>query len=86
MWGLGVVLYNLIMKNQPFLVRGKEAYEETVRKIKNVEYEQPTDAKMQDLLKRVFVLDPLIRCTVEDILNHPILKDYYSSTDDAVVE
>lgn len=74
------------MKNQPFLVRGKEAYEETVRKIKNVEYEQPTDAKMQDLLKRVFVLDPLIRCTVEDILNHPILKDYYSSTDDAVVE
>ncbi|MDP2438775.1 MAG: protein kinase [archaeon] len=63
-WSLGIVLYTMFSKQFPF---------RTVSDIIAGQYEDlpGSDPRLSDLLRRILVVDPDNRATLDDILNHP---------------
>ena len=76
-WSLGVILYELIIGKKPFLSK-KGDKGELFDKIKRVDYSFPKNSNIsesaKDLIKKIFVLDPKKRITLDGILNHDFLK------------
>ena len=76
-WSLGVILYELIFGKKPFLSK-KGDKGELFDKIKRVDYSFPKNSNIsesaKDLIKKIFVLDPKKRITLDGILNHDFLK------------
>ncbi|KAF2805668.1 serine/threonine-protein kinase-like protein [Mytilinidion resinicola] len=74
LWSLGVLTYEFLVGRAPFEDTGMM----TQRRICRVEYSIPAfvspDAK--DLIKRLLVLDPEKRITLDEIPNHPWIKKH----------
>lgn len=77
-WGVGVVLYHLLTKTQPFQVKGDDVYDRTISKIKLLDYKVPEnlDELAKRLLKAVFTIDPNERISVQEIMEHPYIRKY----------
>lgn len=77
-WGVGIILFNLMVRAQPFLVKGEDVYERTIDNIKNLRFALPADLDedARDLLGRVLVGDPAQRMSVRQIREHPFLRKH----------
>lgn len=71
-WGLGVIMYILFAKAQPFFVKGEMSYKMTRENIKNCnpKYPEAIPEPIKEILQKILVLNPLFRLTLIDILNH----------------
>jgi serine/threonine protein kinase len=67
-WSLGIVLYTMFSKKFPF---------RTVSDIIVGQYPELTDVDpgLSDLLKKILVVDPAARCTIEQVLSHPWMRE-----------
>lgn len=70
-WALGVILYGLTTGNLPF--KGSSCQEIKLQ-IMTANYQLPTNIEFsveyRDLISRIFIIDPLKRIKVNDILSH----------------
>lgn len=69
-WSLGVMLFQMVAGRLPFSEVNES---ETLTKIMDGHYEVPDNLspQLQDLLKKMIVVDPQHRITVDEILAHP---------------
>jgi len=74
-WSLGVICYTLIIGRPPFETNDTKA---TYRRILNVNYNFPTNVPIsddaKDFIKKILVLDPLKRPTLDELFEHPFIK------------
>lgn len=76
-WAIGVIVYTLIIGRPPFET---EDVKETYKRIKSNSYTYPTHVYVSDISKdfidRLLVIDPTKRLSVEEMKNHPFIKDF----------
>ncbi|XP_051160142.1 aurora kinase C [Leptopilina boulardi] len=70
LWGIGVLCYECLVGEPPFLAK---TYEDTYVKITKARYNCPSYVSegAQDLIKKLLVVDPDRRLSLDGILNHP---------------
>ena len=71
-WAIGVILYGLTVGSLPF--KGKSV-QEIKLSIMVANYQLPPKFDLsndyKDLISRIFIIDPMKRIKINDILNHP---------------
>ncbi|KAG0167242.1 hypothetical protein DFQ28_005948 [Apophysomyces sp. BC1034] len=69
-WSCGVILYALLTGHLPF---DDENIRQLLKKVKSGKYAMPDDISRnaQDLIRRILVVDPSKRLTMEQIMSHP---------------
>lgn len=74
-WSLGVVIYKLIIGENPFEA---ESVEDILCRIKTNDFEIPDNKYIsyhaENLIKSIFVQNPRKRISIEKILEHPFLN------------
>eukprot|EP00736_Rhodelphis_marinus_P013870 Rmarinus@m.14801 len=73
LWSLGVLLYEFVVGNPPFEARN---HSETYRRISKVDLKFPPNVSegCRDIITRLLVKDPQNRLRLEDVLEHPWIK------------
>lgn len=71
-WGLGCMLYTLLVGSPPFHTQHVKT---TLNKVINADYKIPLELSLQaqDLLQKLLCKDPTERITLKGILEHPFL-------------
>ncbi|XP_049867651.1 serine/threonine-protein kinase PLK4 [Pectinophora gossypiella] len=71
-WGLGCMLYTLLVGSPPFHTQHVKT---TLNKVINADYKIPSDLSVQaqDLLQKLLCKDPTKRITLKGIMDHPFL-------------
>merc|ERR1711918_138258 len=81
LWSLGVLLYVILSGCSPFCA---EEEEQLLKQVAEAKYEffenewKGISEEAKDLVRRLLVVDPLQRLKMEDMLEHPWLKDSIS--------
>lgn len=77
-WGLGCMLYTLLVGSPPFHTQHVKT---TLNKVINADYKIPLELSLQaqDLLQKLLCKDPTKRITLKGILEHPFLSNSQSS-------
>jgi len=74
-WSLGVIIYTLLIGRPPFETNDTKA---TYRRILKVNYTFPSTVPISDeakeLIKKILILDPAKRLTIDEILEDPFIK------------
>ncbi|CBH15562.1 SNF1-related protein kinases, putative [Trypanosoma brucei gambiense DAL972] len=75
-WSCGVILYTMLVGALPFEDTNVAAL---FQKIKKAEYLVPESVSPQahDLLRRMLVVNPLERATMEQVIQHPWVRPHY---------
>lgn len=73
-WGLGCMLYTLLVGSPPFHTQHVKT---TLNKVINADYKIPTGLSLQaqDLLQKLLCKDPTKRITLKGIMEHPYLSN-----------
>ncbi|KIW09359.1 uncharacterized protein PV09_00257 [Verruconis gallopava] len=87
-WSAGVVLFVMLTGYPPFnflvdtqgIVSEDQKLKGLFRAISRAEYKMPStlSAEAQDLIRRIFVVDPIKRINIEEVWNHPFIHKYDS--------
>lgn len=77
-WSCGVILYIMLSGKYPFEAQTINGLIQKVLK-GTVVYPKSMPPGAVDLLKRIFIVDPKKRITIENIKNHPWFKKNYGS-------
>jgi calcium-dependent protein kinase len=95
-WSIGVILYVMMTGVQPFLGRNQdEVFAHITRGVYDVKLldKQKCSEEVKDLIKKLLVLDPKHRLSLESALEHPWLiqhrdcdKDLKSTFDDGILD
>ena len=95
-WSIGVILYVMMTGVQPFLGRNQdEVFAHITRGVYDVKLldKQKCSEEVKDLIKKLLVLDPKYRLSLENALEHPWLtqhrdcdKDLKSTFDDGILD
>lgn len=74
-WGLGCMLYTLLVGSPPFHTQHIKT---TLNKVINADYKIPAELSIQaqDLLQKLLCKDPSRRITLKGIMEHPFLSNY----------
>jgi len=81
LWSLGVLLYVILSGCSPFCA---EEEEQLLKQVAEAKYEffenewKGISDEAKDLVRRLLVVDPLQRLKMDDMLEHPWLKDSVS--------
>ncbi|KAJ8725674.1 hypothetical protein PYW08_003857 [Mythimna loreyi] len=77
-WGLGCMLYTLLVGSPPFHTQHVKT---TLNKVINADYKIPLELSLQaqDLLQKLLCKDPTKRITLKGILEHPFLCNAQNS-------
>ena len=75
-WSAGVILYLMLVGDLPFDAPTPKELEEKIREA-HVSFPAKFPPGAQNLLKRIFVADPDIRCTMQELKRHPWFKENY---------
>lgn len=76
-WGLGIIMYELLTLDMPFkkmLINNDNLFKKVVAKSK-IKYPKHISEEAKDLMQRMFENDPRKRASIDEILQHPWLKD-----------
>uniref|UniRef100_A0AAF5D4C1 Aurora kinase n=1 Tax=Strongyloides stercoralis TaxID=6248 RepID=A0AAF5D4C1_STRER len=78
-WSLGILIFEMICGKTPF--RGN-CMKDTFFKIRSGRFHMPCDINDQakDLIKRLLKKDPRRRINLNDVLNHPWIKMYFTKS------
>lgn len=78
-WGLGCMLYTLLVGSPPFHTQHVKT---TLNKVINADYKIPMELSLpaQDLLQKLLCKDPTKRITLMGILEHPFLNSAQSTS------
>ena len=76
-WSSGVILYNMVSGENPFYHSNKAIAINNILNA-NIEYPSYFSSSLVDLLKHIFVTQPKLRYTIENIKNHPWFKIDYN--------
>lgn len=73
-WGLGCMLYTLLVGSPPFHTKHVKT---TLNKVINADYKIPAELSIQaqDLLQKLLCKDPSRRITLKGIMEHPFLNN-----------
>lgn len=73
-WGLGCMLYTLLVGSPPFHTQHVKT---TLNKVINADYKIPSELSIQaqDLLQKLLCKDPTKRITLKGIIEHPFLNN-----------
>eukprot|EP01017_Pseudomicrothorax_dubius_P030296 TRINITY_DN3767_c0_g2_i2.p1 TRINITY_DN3767_c0_g2~~TRINITY_DN3767_c0_g2_i2.p1 ORF type:complete len:271 (-),score=44.11 TRINITY_DN3767_c0_g2_i2:68-880(-) len=75
-WSLGNILYTLLIGTLPF---ASQDVKSTYTKIRNQDYDFPMEIPLsdsaKDMIRKILVVDPSQRPTLEDIMKHPFLNN-----------
>ena len=82
-WSAGVTLYYMLSGSQPFRAYSLKDMEKKVVKGDFEEIKDISD-EANDLIKKMLVVDPDKRITINEILNHPWLKEYRANASSAL--
>ena len=74
-WSAGVILYYMISGQRPFNTKKDDEIEKLILKGEYKELNNNISKDVKDLINRMIVINPKERITIEEILNHPWLKD-----------
>ncbi|KOB74646.1 Polo-like kinase 4 [Operophtera brumata] len=71
-WGLGCMLYTLLVGSPPFHTQHVKT---TLNKVINADYKIPAELSIQaqDLLQKLLCKDPTKRITLKEVLDHPFI-------------
>jgi len=79
-WSIGVICYTLLIGRPPFETNDPKA---TYRRILKNNYTFPSSVSVseeaKDLIKKILVTEPTMRPSLDDILQHPFVKNHSSS-------
>ncbi|XP_045783516.1 serine/threonine-protein kinase PLK4 isoform X1 [Maniola jurtina] len=77
-WGLGCMLYTLLVGSPPFHTKHVKT---TLNKVINADYKIPGELSVQaqDLLQKLLCKDPSTRITLKGILEHPFLNNCFTN-------
>ena len=80
-WALGVILFAMLSGNFPFFHDDKQVMFECIvyglySFSDNKEVWSQISLEAKDLIKKILVVDPEKRCSIQDMLNHPWLRKY----------
>lgn len=77
-WGLGCMLYTLLVGRPPFHTQHVKT---TLNKVINADYSIPPELSVpaQDLLQKLLCKDPTKRITLKEIMEHPFLTNTSTS-------
>ncbi|XP_013195952.1 serine/threonine-protein kinase PLK4 [Amyelois transitella] len=80
-WGLGCMLYTLLVGSPPFHTQHVKT---TLNKVINADYKIPDGLSLQaqDLLQKLLCKDPTKRITLKEIMEHPFLKSSCNAKQD----
>lgn len=83
-WGLGIMMYTLLVGRPPFDTDGVAS---TLRKVVSSELMIPINMSVEarDLLDKLLQKDPNYRIRLDDVLRHPFMRKYLPEVDTAVV-
>ena len=74
-WSFGVILYTMLIGRPPFET---QEIKQTYKRIKAINYQFPENVQVskeaKDLIKRILVLDPYERPSIEECLDHPFFN------------
>jgi polo-like kinase 1 len=74
-WSIGVICYTLLIGRPPFETNDTKT---TYRKILKANYAFPSNViiseNAKDLIKKILILDPAKRPTLDEVLEHPFIK------------
>lgn len=78
-WGLGCMLYTLLVGSPPFHTQHIKT---TLNKVINADYKIPPELSIQaqDLLQKLLCRDPIKRITLKGIMEHPFLNNMNGNT------
>lgn len=78
-WSSGVVLYSLLTKKMPFNGQNQP---QIMEKVVSGNYDIPNHLSIQclNLIRKILVVDPLFRLTIEEIIQHPWLTETVQSS------
>jgi 5'-AMP-activated protein kinase catalytic alpha subunit len=83
-WSSGVILYNMVSGENPFYHYDKAININNILNA-NIEYPSYFSDSLIDLLKHIFITQPKLRYTIEDIKNHPwFQKDFININDNTI--
>lgn len=73
-WGLGCMLYTLLVGSPPFHTQHVKT---TLNKVINADYKIPTEISIhaQDLLQKLLCKDPRKRITLKEVMEHPFVSN-----------
>ncbi|XP_023947816.2 serine/threonine-protein kinase PLK4 [Bicyclus anynana] len=77
-WGLGCMLYTLLVGSPPFHTKHVKT---TLNKVINADYKIPAELSIQaqDLLQKLLCKDPSRRITLKGIMEHPFLNNCFTN-------
>ncbi|XP_072943660.1 serine/threonine-protein kinase PLK4 [Epargyreus clarus] len=80
-WGLGCMLYTLLVGSPPFHTQHVKT---TLNKVINADYNIPAELSLQaqDLLQKLLCKDPSKRITLKGIMEHPFLNTVFHTKQD----
>lgn len=78
-WGLGCMLYTLLVGRPPFHTQHVKT---TLNKVINADYKIPPELSLpaQDLLQKLLCKDPVKRITLKEIMEHPFITSMCTNT------
>ncbi|GBP76201.1 hypothetical protein EVAR_74683_1 [Eumeta japonica] len=82
-WGLGCMLYTLLVGSPPFHTQHVKS---TLNRVINADYRIPAElsTKAQDLLQKLLCRDPMKRITLKGIIEHPFLNFSMNSVTNSI--
>lgn len=74
-WSLGVVFYELLYGNPPWIAQTEQ---ELIYKVLNRSVIFPNSPivsdSVKDLIKQCLIIDPYMRLSLDDLIKHPVIK------------
>lgn len=84
-WALGVCLFYMLTRKYPFPSESSEQRKNDINAkcnpFKFSSFSGSSNGSLEDLFKRIFVVDPRKRITVNELIAHPIFNGISKSSD-----